>query len=145
MGRRLNSPYSIRVREAKRTPEKKERRKELRQRPEQKEKEKVYAREYRKRSEVKYKSQARDKAKRALASGRLKRPGQCFLCGKLDTPLKDGRSGLRMDHYRGYDFPLEVRFVCIDCDAKQERDRGNTTALYKEVMDNGENKTISRR
>lgn len=118
-----NSTYAQKARESKNSEKSKARRKELRERPESKEKEKLYAREYRKRPEVKLKNQARHKAKWALLQGLLKRPGYCELCGCLDSGLSDGRTGLRMDHHKGYapENWLEVQFICVKCDGKQLR------------------------
>ena len=121
--RRLNTPYAQRVREAKRSEEAKAKRKELRHRPESKEKERLYAIEYRKRPEVRAKNKAREAVKIALANGMLKRPTDCEICNSKDVPLKDGRSGLRADHYKGYEKEchLIVRFICTSCDGKQLR------------------------
>lgn len=40
-----------------------------------------------------------------------------------DPPFKDNRRPLRADHYVGYDKPLVVKFICIDCDGKQLRSK----------------------
>lgn len=126
--RKLNTPYAQRVRESKRSEKAKKRRNELRQRPEQKEKERIYAIEYRKRPEVKLKNKARYTLNTALSKGILKRPSTCEVCGIKDIPLRDGRSGLRADHYLGYEIKnhLKVKFICVSCDGKQLRkDYGN--------------------
>jgi hypothetical protein len=121
--RKLNTPYAQRVRESKRSERVKARRQELRQRPEQKEKERLYIKEYRKRPEVIAKNKARYAANAAIQKGIIKRPDNCELCGNKDKPLRDGRSGLRADHYLGYDKEnwLKVKFICVDCDGKQLR------------------------
>lgn len=121
--RKLNTPYAERVRNSKLTEQSKERRKELRQRPESKEKEREYQKEYRKRPDVKLKNSARHAVKKALIDGILKRPNNCEICGCNDTPLKDGRTGLRADHYLGYEKEnhLKVKFICVSCDGKQLR------------------------
>lgn len=90
-------------------------------------KEAAYARTYRQKPEVKAKNNARYAVNRALALGVLGRSSNCEICGKPDVKMKDGRSGLRADHYDGYDKVLTVRFVCPQCDGEQERLRGNTT------------------
>lgn len=125
--RKLNTPYAQKVREAKRTDTVKSRRKELRQRPEQKEKDRLYAIEYRKRPEVRLKNKARESVKFALINGILKRPSNCECCGNIDTPLKDGRSGLRADHFLGYEKEnhLKVKFICTKCDGIQLRKNYN--------------------
>ena len=124
--RELNSDYAKKQRDLKNSEKSKERRRELRQRESSKEKEKLYQREYRKRPEVIEKNKARHAVKYALISGILKRPTNCELCGDIDKPLKDGRSGLRADHYLGYEKEnhLNVKFVCLKCD-------GNNLKKYK--------------
>ncbi len=69
---------------------------------------------------------ARRRANYALVMGKLIRPERCELCNDIPVPMKDGRSGLRMDHYMGYDskYWTTVRFVCIPCDSKQIIERG---------------------
>ncbi len=125
--RRKNTPYAERQREEKRSEKAKARRRGLRQRPEQKAKEAAYAREYRKRPEVKIKERARMAANAALRAGSLIRPKNCQSCDCQDTPLRDGRTGLRMDHHEGYSREnwLNVRFICINCDGKQLRKNYN--------------------
>jgi hypothetical protein len=116
-----NTEYIQRQRAAKRSERVKAKRREQRQTPEQKEKEKLYAREYRKRPHVKAKNRARHKAKQALIRGIIKRPDNCETCGMPDAPLRDGRSGLRMDHHMGYDEDnwINVIFICVKCDGNQ--------------------------
>jgi len=118
-----NSKYAQKVRLSKNSEEVKKRRKELRQRKESKEKEMLYQREYRKRPEVKAKNKARHAVKSALVKGILKRPDFCEVCKVKDVPLKDGRTGLRADHYLGYQKEnyLNVKFICTSCDGKQLR------------------------
>lgn len=67
------------------------------------------------------KDMARRRANYALVSGRLTRPERCELCNEIPKPMPDGRSGFRMDHYKGYDEEnwLNVQFICIACDFKQ--------------------------
>lgn len=128
--RALNTPYAQRVRESKRSESSKKRRNELRLDPERKEKERLYAIEYRRRPEVKLKNNARYSVHFALSKGIIKRPLNCELCGCLDIPLKDGRSGFMADHYLGYEKEnwLKVKFICLSCDGKQ---------LRKDYGDNG--------
>jgi hypothetical protein len=118
-----NSEYAQRVRLSKNSEETKERRKELRKRPESLEKEMLYQREYRKRPEVKAKNKARQAVNSALINGILKRSECCDICKIKDITLKDGRTGLRADHYLGYEKEnyLNVKFICVKCDGKQLR------------------------
>lgn len=122
-----NTPYAQRTRERKRSEKAKSRRRELRKRTSIRRKERAYVKEYRKRPHVIAKARARATAAYAIASGRIKRPDRCELCGRKESHLADGRSSLRADHYKGYEHPLVVRFVCLSCDGKQEMERGNTT------------------
>jgi len=64
---------------------------------------------------------ARGMANYALTKGKLTRPERCELCNQIPIPLKNGQSGLRMDHYMGYGEEnwLNVQFICIPCDTKQ--------------------------
>jgi hypothetical protein len=52
------------------------------------------------------KSRAVQKVKRAVASGRVKKPDQCFACG----------AGGRLEaHHKDYTKPLDVTWVCSVC------------------------------
>jgi hypothetical protein len=121
--RKLNTAYAQRQREAKRSSKVKAKRRIARQDPAKKEKERLYQIEYRKRPEVIKKNKARNAANQALINGILKRPENCELCGAKDIPLRGGRTGLRMDHYLGYEKVnwLKVKFICVACDGKQLR------------------------
>lgn len=59
-----------------------------------------------------------DKARRAvrhaILSGALIRPEVCENCGQSSRG-SDGRSGIQGHHYRGYDNPLDVRWLCPKC------------------------------
>ncbi len=127
-----NTAYAQRVRESKRSASRLARRQELRQREEQKKKERDYARHRRNRPDVQLKEKCRSILRWAVQSGKIKVPHCCEICQSPDVRLRDGRRGLRADHYAGYDKPLVVRFICIKCDGEQERQRGNTT-LGKKV------------
>ena len=118
-----NTEYAQRQRAFKRSAGAKAKRQELRQRPESKAKEAAYAREYRERPAVRAKNKAREKAKAAMIKGIIKRPANCELCNSLDIPLRDGRSGLRMDHHKGYNEAnwINVQFICVKCDGEQLR------------------------
>ena len=125
--RRLNTVYAQRVREKKRSPEAKARRQELRQRPEAKAQQAAYCRQRRQREDAKAKERGRHQLRKAMANGQVMRPDRCEICNQPDQKRRDGKSGLRADHYLGYDHPTTVRFVCPTCDGKQEMERGNTT------------------
>ncbi len=79
---------------------------------------------------------ARGMANHALRQGKLIRPERCELCNEIPKPMKNGQSGLRMDHYKGYDREnwTTVRFVCIPCDSKQIIERNKTITLSLEIV-----------
>lgn len=64
------------------------------------------------------KNSARNKFKKALASGVSIRPDGCERCGVNPGVAKDGRSLLQADHHYGYDAPhvLDVWWLCKSCD-----------------------------
>ena len=122
------------INERKRTPEYKAKKKAQRSKPEARAKANAYRR-LPTTPEQRLKDRAREKAKLAIKQGRIVRPPCCELCGAPDVPKSNGTSGLRADHYMGYDHPRTVRFVCADCDGRQERERGNTTLGRVWAMD----------
>lgn len=61
------------------------------------------------------KSRARAAVKRAIDTGRLVRPSSCSRCGAAERFGLDGRSLIHGHHYLGYDHPLDVEWLCIDC------------------------------
>ncbi len=121
--RKNNTEYSKRVIESKRSDHAKMLRAKNRSLPENKEKERLYAKVYRQRHDVKLKNNARSAVRYAIANGKLSRPSCCEKCGLEDKKLKDGRSGLRADHHKGYEREnwLNILFICVSCDGKQLR------------------------
>lgn len=81
------------------------------------------------------KMRARTMANWWLVSGRLTRPSHCEICNQTPQPLKNGQSGLRMDHYKGYDkqYWTTVRFVCIPCDSIQIKTRNKDEKTTKSI------------
>ncbi len=61
------------------------------------------------------KASARRQLRAAVNCGELVRPTICENCGKEETRL--GVSGIHAHHYKGYDFPLDVQWVCAACHA----------------------------
>ncbi len=51
----------------------------------------------------------------AVRYGRITRPKICESCGKKPKRGDDGRSGIEAHHHKGYDKPLDVRWLCIPC------------------------------
>ena len=89
----------------------------------QKEAKRKYILKYRKTKQGTVKDLARRAAYNALKSGALVRPTRCQKCGGLGKVLLDGRSGLRMDHHKGYakENWTNVIFICVMCDGEQLR------------------------
>jgi hypothetical protein len=82
---------------------------------------KRYAETYRLKEENKEKEKARGIICGAIKKGKIIVPKICEICRKKPKPFKTNRRPLRADHYMGYDHPLIVRFICVDCDGKQLR------------------------
>lgn len=65
------------------------------------------------------KSAARSRAyglvRRAIQQGALKRPDRCEECGTVPRRARDGRPLIQGHHHRGYDRPLDVVWLCVDC------------------------------
>ncbi len=55
-----------------------------------------------------------------VRTGRMIVPDRCELCGTPDRKCKNGRRYLEGHHHKGYEFPLEVQWVCPSCHTKQE-------------------------
>lgn len=51
----------------------------------------------------------------ALKSGILVRPESCQICGAIPRKGKDGRSLIQGHHHKGYEFPLDVQWMCVSC------------------------------
>lgn len=51
----------------------------------------------------------------ALKHGRLTRPAACTKCGEPERKARDGRSLLQGHHHHGYDHPLDVEWLCVQC------------------------------
>ena len=63
----------------------------------------------------------------AIRNGKLIRPSNCELCGRSDKlPKEEERFWIRRSmkhtigahHWRGYDYPLDVWWVCEQCNRK---------------------------
>ena len=55
--------------------------------------------------------------KAALTRRNLVRATSCTACGATPAPAKDGRSRIHAHHHRGYDYPLDVVWLCAHCHA----------------------------
>jgi hypothetical protein len=87
------------------------------------EKYRQYVNTYRAKEGNKIKEKARGIITRAIREGKIIVPKICEVCRKKPKPFKTNRRPLRADHYKGYQFPLIVRFICVDCDGKQLRSK----------------------
>lgn len=67
------------------------------------------------------KIQARELLRRALERGGITRPEACERCGTTPRQRRDGRSGLHAHHHRGYDYPLDVVWLCYPCHTAEHR------------------------
>lgn len=57
----------------------------------------------------------------AIAAGTLVRPALCQSCGSSGSPMSDGRAAIQAHHHHGYDRPLDVLWLCVDCHAAHHR------------------------
>lgn len=55
---------------------------------------------------------------RALRNGVLVRPDTCECCGEKPEPGKSGYTRIQGHHHKGYDYPLEVQWLCVSCHRK---------------------------
>lgn len=51
----------------------------------------------------------------AIKNGTLVRPEFCSRCGAADTIGRSGRHTIQAHHYKGYDHPLTVEWLCAKC------------------------------
>ena len=58
-------------------------------------------------------SKARNEVQKAFRRGDLIRPESCQLCG--DTPEKRKKPLIVAHHWRGYEYPLDVWWICNSC------------------------------
>lgn len=62
---------------------------------------------------------ARRAVRHAIKMGRLVRPEICLKCGKNPGRGADGRQLIQGHHYKGYDYPLDVEWLCAKCHAEE--------------------------
>jgi len=86
-------------------------------------KEAEYSKTYRSKPENILKEKARAMVRQAIKKEEILVPENCEECNKKPKQFKDKRRTLRADHYAGYDKPLIVRFICVECDGKQLRSK----------------------
>ena len=61
------------------------------------------------------KARAHRALRQEIVMGRLVRPDTCSKCGSKPLRAKDGRSQIQGHHHKGYDFPLDVEWLCVQC------------------------------
>lgn len=59
--------------------------------------------------------QAYRQVRSAVARGELSKPATCSKCGRDPGRGSDGRSLIQAHHFKGYDFPLDVEWLCSSC------------------------------
>ena len=57
---------------------------------------------------------------KALADGTLIRPDICEGCSNPGPRSSDGRATIHGHHYKGYEFPLDVKWLCGKCHCKED-------------------------
>jgi hypothetical protein len=81
------------------------------------EKAKALSRKYREKNDKKLAPQiaAKNAVQKAIRSGILVRPSQCSLCKKEPPKSSRGWSVIQGHHYKGYDHPLDIQWLCPPC------------------------------
>lgn len=76
-----------------------------------------------KKNKIKFpqKFQARQLLKRAVNRGEVVKPETCSKCGEKPALMLNGRSAIEGHHYKGYDFPLDVIWLCHWCHRETDR------------------------
>lgn len=87
------------------------------------------------------KARARRMVRDAIKRGALVRPSECIQCGCNPGQRSDGRSLIHAHHFKGYDYPLDVEWLCVSCHAKEDA-RANGSANGQSVLDNRKVKNI---
>jgi hypothetical protein len=54
----------------------------------------------------------------AVRKGTLIRSLACEKCGDVPSKTKDGRAAIQGHHHRGYEYPLDVQWLCASCHTK---------------------------
>ena len=56
----------------------------------------------------------------AIRRGKLVRPEICQDCKQPGHQFKDGRAAIQAHHHKGYDHPLDVMWLCMQCHVKYD-------------------------
>ena len=86
------------------------------------------------------KDKARSAVRRAVDRGTLTRPPHCEECGSTPERAKDGRSTIHAHHHKGYEQPLDVRWLCPACHFAHDlrpsgEDNGRAKLTKQEVVE----------
>lgn len=87
---------------------------------------------------ISLKDKARAKVRRAVIAGRLFRPRLCENCNQPGPIASDGRATIHAHHHRGYEHPLNVRWLCPTChfqeDPRPEKESNGRAKLDRETV-----------
>lgn len=82
-------------------------------------------------------TRARRMVHNAIRRGDLVRPDACSRCGRTGTTA-DGRAFVHAHHHLGYDFPLEIEWLCGRChcavDDRATGERNGFSRLTEEAV-----------
>lgn len=86
------------------------------------------------------KQRARQAVRRAVKNGALHKPRFCEQCGSQDKKASDGRSTIHGHHYKGYEHPLDVQWLCVKCHfthdlRPSEEDNGRSKLTIDQVQE----------
>lgn len=86
------------------------------------------------------KTRAHRMVREAIRKGILIRPDRCSMCQLGDPMRSDGRSGIQAHHHRGYQWPLDVVWLCAKCHASEDRrasgeDCGSAKLSMEQVLE----------
>lgn len=65
------------------------------------------------------KAKARRAVRNAVKSGQLTRAAACQSCGSHKL-RSDGKAAIQGHHHKGYEFPLDVKWLCPSCHKKED-------------------------
>lgn len=89
---------------------------------------------------AKNKKDARWKVRNAINAGKLVRPDRCQECSAPNKPASNGRSTIEAHHHKGYDYPLDVQWLCCKCHKARDycpsgEDQGSAKLTWKDVRE----------
>jgi hypothetical protein len=66
-----------------------------------------------------------------IISGKIDRPNNCSACGMENKINSRGSHSVQAHHHRGYDYPLDVIWLCQRCHTKADGNYGETAVKAK--------------